>query len=205
MKKGLFTVVALVVTSSLVQAQTEKGRWLVGAQVGNGSYQDQNQAWSFSIDLTPSAGYFVAKNLLVGARLPLSFDRSRSYEFVFPNPNTLTTSTSTSYGLGPFARYYIGEGKLKPYVGASFTYGRSTTKREQGSLLVNQKINYTQISPTVGLAYFINRNVALNAGISYDISRYNYDISGSSSRPGTFAATNKAFSLDIGFQILFGK
>jgi outer membrane protein len=203
MKKGFFTLVALLVASSMTQAQTEKGRWLLGAQVGSGSYQDQGSNRSFSLDLAPSGGYFVVNNLLIGARLPLGFDRSRTSGF--PNPTSPQKTTSTSYGLGPLVRYYIGEGKVKPYVGASFTYGRSTTRREQDTQFLDQKASYTQISPTLGVTYFVTRNVALNAGVSYDLSRYKYDISGSSSRPGTFTATNKAFSLDIGFQILFGK
>jgi outer membrane protein len=173
--------------------------------VGTGSYQDQGSNRSFSLDLAPSGGYFVADNLLIGARLPLGFDRSRNYGFGYPNPASPLTMTTTSYGLGPLVRYYVGEGKAKPYVGASFTYGRSATRREQGTQLLEQKASYTQLSPTLGVAYFFTRNVALNAGVSYDISRYRYTFTGDPSNLGSFQSTSKALSLDIGFLILFGK
>ena len=42
MKKAVLLMIWLVMLTTLVKAQTEKGRWMVGAQVGDFQYSDQN-------------------------------------------------------------------------------------------------------------------------------------------------------------------
>ncbi|AKD54284.1 hypothetical protein SD10_04540 [Spirosoma radiotolerans] len=64
------------------------------------------------------------------------------------------------------------------------------------------------VSPSIGVAYFINRSVALSAGLNYVWERYNngnqfYDASGNPIENTT--STSKFLSLTIGFQIFLGK
>ena len=70
MKNSLYTFLLIVASLSFATAQTEKGRWTVGTDVGNLSYQDQNNYKTFSANLTPSAGYFLTNGLLVGTGVP---------------------------------------------------------------------------------------------------------------------------------------
>ncbi|RYF66439.1 MAG: PorT family protein [Cytophagaceae bacterium] len=159
MKATLFTLALFVTTISLSLAQTEKGRWQVGAQVGNLTYQRYKvyDGHSLSVNLTPSVGYFVAKNLLAGVSVPFS-NTSNSYQ---AGPSDYN---NRSIGIGPFIRYYVGNSSVKPFAGIGFTYNATAIRYE--SLLnlndIKLKGSSTNLVPAVGAAWFINHNVLLS-------------------------------------------
>jgi outer membrane protein len=204
MKTSLVTCVLVWITSVAVLAQTEKGRWMVGLSVGSLTYQEQPSTnyKAFSISLSPSAGYFVINNLLVGTGLPLSLSTSKT-----DNPGLPIKSTSTGIGLAPFVRYYFGESKLKPYVGISYSY--SQNKYTYKTLLgdVSGTGHTTFIVPGVGLAYFINRNVALNASLNYTIQTTQTPYLQLTPSPSIINSSSdfKLITLGIGFQVFLGK
>ncbi|RRB02576.1 outer membrane beta-barrel protein [Larkinella rosea] len=203
MKKAGIALVLLVTILSAAQAQTEKGRWQVGTQVGNFTYQKFDGANNhfFSISLTPSAGYFIAKNLVAGVTLPYSFN----------NTPTASRNTSRSIGIGPTLRYYVGNSRLKPFAGISFTYEKTVRKYESLANLVdlNLKGYSTNLAPTVGMAYFINRNVLLSAEVGYHFQHTENDnlIQTSTGNYSTATFSNKfrTVSFEIGFALLLGK
>nr|WP_281257915.1 outer membrane beta-barrel protein [Spirosoma oryzae] len=204
MKRTLFTLACMAALTT-AQAQTEKGRWLVGAQVGNFSYSDQSNQRSFEGSLTPSAGYFVANGLVVGTGIPLGLTWAK-YTTTDPTTSTFADAklVSTRYGLAPFIRYYFGENKLKPYVGVAYSYSRTNANQNiPGTQSAKSKGHTSVLKPTIGVAYFITRNVALNAGLDYNIqteeSRYTQAASVSN-----FSSNSSTLSLGIGFQLFFG-
>lgn len=203
MKALLFTLALFVTTISISWAQTEKGRWTIGAQIGDFQYSTQDAYTSFSGSLSPSAGYFVANNLLVGTGVPLSLTTNN-----FADPNGSVRNTSTGIGLSPYVRYYIGSNKLKPYMGISYAYSATRRRTDMGYQTLKASGFTSTVSPTIGAAYFINRSVAINAGLNYIWERFNngspvYDVSGNPIEDTTF--TSKYLSLSIGFQIFLGK
>lgn len=183
-------------------AQTEKGRWTVGADVGNLSYQDQYAYKTFSANLLPSAGYFLATGLVIGTGVPLSFERQTDNGFA-------TKYTATEIGLSPFVRYYLGTAALKPYVGIAYKYTGLNRHYNLSNTDISGKGHSSAFAPAVGIAYFINRNVALNAGLNYNIETNETPFLSfaDSSAPAIFVqrSTDKSFSLNIGFQLFFGK
>lgn len=203
MKTIVLTITLFVTTIAMSWAQTEKGRWTVGAQVGNFQYSTQNGYTSFSGNLSPSAGYFVANNLLVGTGVPLSLTTNN-----YANPNGAVSDRSTGIGLSPYVRYYIGSNKLKPYVGVSYAYSSTRRRTDMGYQTLKASGFTSTVSPTIGAAYFINRSVAINAGLNYIWTRFNngttvYDVNGNPI--GDITSTSKYLSLNIGFQIFLGK
>jgi len=98
MKKMLLSLTTCVIMATLVHAQTEKGDWLVG-----GLFQLNTAKTNTHIGLTPMGGKFVIKNLAVGA--DLNFDYSKS-----------GTDKVTQFGIGPFARYYFLNNKVRPII-----------------------------------------------------------------------------------------
>ncbi|WP_158500540.1 outer membrane beta-barrel protein [Spirosoma radiotolerans] len=203
MKTIVCTLAFVLLGFSAVIAQTEKGRWTVGAQVGNFQYSTHNGYNSFSGSISPSAGYFVANNLVVGTGVPLSLNTSKYY-----NSNGEVHYRSTGIGLAPYVRYYVGSNKLKPYVGVSYTYSSTRQRSEMGYQTLKSGGFTSIVSPSIGVAYFINRSVALSAGLNYVWERYNngnqfYDASGNPIENTT--STSKFLSLTIGFQIFLGK
>jgi len=206
MKKTLFVLVWLAAALTTAQAQTEKGRWLVGAQVGDFSYSDQNSQRSFSGELTPSAGYFVANGLAIGAGVPLGLSTQRYPFFDQTTPAFVhAKQISLSYGLAPFVRYYFGPAKLKPYIGVSYSYSRTYSNQTTPDRTILKTKGYaSSIAPTIGVAYFITRNLALNAGLNYNIQKQESQYTEPASRVGTYNSNYKSLSLGIGFQLFFG-
>ena len=208
MKTTFFTLILVMMGVSTAIAQTEKGRWTVGVSIGNFTYQDNNTSKTFTGSLAPSAGYFVANNLLVGTGLPLSLSTSKPGQ---SNP-FLVKSTTTGIGLSPFIRYYFGKSALKPYVGVSYSYAYMHYAYKVLPIFGNDASTNgyaTSLVPTLGVAYFINRNIALNTGLNYNIlnSKIGYytPVSSVSPRVGTIEFDLKSLSLSIGFQIFLGK
>lgn len=215
MKKILYFIILLCACTNL-QAQTQKGHWQVGMQVGNITYQDHGQAASksWSARFTPAAGYFVAKNLLIGAGIPFSINyasvgQSGSY---FQGDDAL----NTSLGLSPFIRYYFGETRLKPYLGGSYSYLYKTYKYTHSTVPIpdiSTITHSTVVAPSIGLAYFINQQIAFNIDLSYTISQDQTPSFHYVNTTGTVSEviveknlTESKFLLaEIGFQLYFGK
>ena len=203
MKKTVCTLLLIAVSLSIATAQTEKGRWTVGTEVGNLSYQNQNGYRSFSGSFSPAAGYFIANNLVVGTGVPVSFVTAKS-------KTGNIRSGNIAVGLSPFVRYYFGNTSLRPYAGVSYAYSRTSQRTESPN--PSQQNAYegfsSSIAPTVGLAYFINRTVALNAGLSYVRNWYNngfpnYSNAGIPTESSTYKSDY--VMLNVGFQLFLGK
>jgi outer membrane protein len=204
MKKSLYTLLLVGMSLSLATAQTEKGRWTVGTEAGNLIYRNQNFNKTFSADLTPSAGYFLANGLLVGTGLPISFTHQTASSFI-------SKYTGTGIGLSPFIRYYFGPSRLKPYAGLSYSYIRVSRQYVTPGGDASGKGYSTVFAPTVGLAYFINRTVALNAGLNYTSATSDTPGLRFSGQPNPtpsvimLKSNDKSLSLAVGFQLFFGK
>ncbi|GAB3320667.1 hypothetical protein GCM10027299_14130 [Larkinella ripae] len=204
MKNIQFLLLLLTIASSAM-AQTEKGRWLIGAQVGNVSYQKfkNDGGHNFTVDANPSAGYFPVNNLLIGVALPFSSNQS-SYN----SPVSASGPHTWSLGLGPFIRYYAGRSSLKPYLGVSYTYSRSRTIYKNVTSTDRTLKGHTfNLAPTLGLAYFINRNVLLSAGLSYNITQSSSEVLILTNPPAVtdFTFNTRKLSLDVGFAVLLGQ
>lgn len=140
-------IVALLLTGGYfgAKAQTEQGNWLVGGNVSLNTAKNNT-----NIGLTPSAGYFVLRNLAVGAALGLDYTKEG-------------TNKVTSFSLGPFARYYFGTLNVRPFADAEL--GFQSTKYKSST--TSNSYNNTQYFLGGGLAAFINRNVAIEALAGY--------------------------------------
>jgi len=195
MRKVIVTLVMLVMGSALAQAQTEKGRWTVGAQVGNLGYSGSSEPFrsrSFSMSLSPSAGYFVAKNLVIGASVPISYSYGSND---VPN-NDRSEFSGFGVGLAPFARYYVGAAKLRLFLSASVDFQQFWLSSTRFGAREAQRSNFNATNYSVGggAAYFINNTVSLDASLNYT----NY-LGGSAGLP------QGRLGLNIGFRLFFGK
>jgi hypothetical protein len=159
MKKILSCLLMTLLVSAYVNAQTEKGDWMVG---GGLSFNTTEGNTFFS--LQPSAGHFFAKGFVAGASLGFSTSK-------------FGDERSTSWGIGPFARYYfeLKQPVFKPFVHAGFNVESSRSK------VMGIKQTNTGRSFLVGLggAYFINNNVAIDGLMGYNHTKVeNYEGNG---------------------------
>lgn len=200
MKTNYLLLALLLLSFTTAIAQTEKGRWTAGASIGSFRYTTQDRYDQLSGSLSPSVGYFVGRNFLIGAGVPLSFSTAKTGDQYKDN--------SSSAGLSPYIRYFIGEGRLKPYAGVSYGYSRNWRRYSVPGVDAKATGQSSTVVPTLGVAYFINQTVALNAGLSYVIENYrNENIRYSPTVPVEPESRGeyKYLALGVGFQIFFGK
>jgi hypothetical protein len=145
MKKSLLSVVAFFVFALAASAQTEKGSWLVGGNLGLNTAKNNTE-----ISISPSAGYFFLHNFAAG----INFDYSYS---------KVSYSKVTQLGVGPFARYYFGTMNIRPFADAELSYESQKTKDPASVTTVNGSSFFVG----GGLAAFINRNVSVEALAGY--------------------------------------
>ncbi len=165
--KKQFLAIALLI-SIVGNAQTEKDNWLVGGNVGFRTNKNSN-----FFNLSPNAGLFVKNNLAIGAGLNISAGKTGTVKY-------------SSVGLGPFARWYLGKSEtVKPF--AKLGFDVLSTKN------AGVKSSGTGVNFGMGLASFLNSNVAFEAIALYESTKYKN------------ASSFNGFSLNLGFQVYLSK
>lgn len=157
--KGLFRIILsafFMLSFSMVSAQTSKGLWMVGGNLGFNRYEDYT---SFSIN--PNAGYLFTDHL--GAGLGLGFSG-----YFSEGGSTLFT------GINPFGKYYFGSGKTQPFLSASAGYNYRRYKYDSDYTNWNYDSSDWNFSWNVaaGVSYFLNKNAAIEGIIGYSGNIY---------------------------------
>ncbi len=163
--KKLLLFVTIAFLSYTVNAQTEKGKWIISGSTSI-SYATTNLTLEFEgeeisddtkgsiFSLTPSVGYFVINNLAVG--LDLSFASTN-------NDNGTTDVTTSSFSSILGGTYYFEAGdKFKPFVGLGA--GLITTSSGDDDAL---KSNGLALRGRGGLAYFVNQSLSIDFSVLY--------------------------------------
>ena len=171
MKKNLLGLLAFTMIGLAASAQTEQGNYLVGGNFAINTAKNDTR-----VTLTPTVGYFFINNFAGGANVDLTYSKAGS-------------NKSTIFGIGPFARYYLGTLNIRPFAHANLNFTSNRSKNSAGSTTLNGS-NYFL---GAGLAAFINRNVAVEGLAGYSRTNYSH-LSGSG-----------GFNLRIGFQIYLSK
>jgi hypothetical protein len=193
MKQIVLLISLILIIRISASAQTEKGSFLIGGS-GRTNYGSNNSNKSESYNLTfyPQAGYFLFKNFALGIKPAISYNR---YHYL----NSFIQK-STTLGISPFIRYYVGSSKIRLFF--------------QGSVGFNQTHNHViGINPPpldpfisnsndhtftqeigVGLVYFINEHVGLEALINYNHNTNKYGATSSEIQTSNI-------SFNLGFQI----
>ncbi|QMW01179.1 outer membrane beta-barrel protein [Spirosoma foliorum] len=188
MKARFLTIILLVVSLSSAMAQTEKGNRLMGVNVGNIIIPSGSS--TTLISLQPTYGWFVANNLVVGAGIPFFYAGTSGNKV-------------TQIGLAPFLRYYFGPSQVKPFLGASIGVINTSVTTNGSSAGSSTDAAY---SATGGVAFFINRSVSFDLGVTYtggDAGSVNSLIAGSPN--ALIPNVPKAINISLGFQVYFGK
>ncbi len=128
-----------------VNAQTEKGDWMVG-----GNFRLNTSENNTEISLTPTAGLFVIDNLAVGANVTISYSKNG-------------TRKLTDLGIGPFARYYFTTANVRPILQGSFSFITEKTKIGNTSN-TNNGANFFLGG---GAAIFISEQVSIDGLMGY--------------------------------------
>ncbi|WP_165822202.1 outer membrane beta-barrel protein [Hymenobacter edaphi] len=169
MQKPLLALAACGLLLPAAQAQTERGAKLLGVSVGNLSYSRTKYSGSaFSAALHPTAAYFLADNLALGAGLNLSYGRQRS--------NGAQYYREFGYGLAPFVRYYLpGSSRHRVFGEVGADVGRTHYRGLDYRPVIGPGTwdYYTRSAGTfgyhgtLGYNFFLTPNAALEASAGY--------------------------------------
>lgn len=210
MKKQYIILILLLLCSSLLFSQVEKGKWYVaansnlGLDIGKTKYESSNGLTSeykyTEFNFSPSAGYFVIDKLAAGLFIDYQY-----YKDVDQDDND--EFKSSSFMLGPFAKYYIIEyKKIWPYVGVGVGFGSGKSEMD-GEEYEKYKMSTFRVGG--GATYFLNKNVGFDLFLGYnkDVEKYENNDAGykSSNSSETDDDIYSAFKMSIGIVVTFGK
>ncbi len=208
--KTIFTLLLITFFTYISHAQTEKGSLNVGVSFNfsNSLFSDGslNNVVGFgfgtvtdsdgekhkrtTFNLTPGIGYFVMDNLMIKANIYIS-------SFSEKSDGSDDEYKVTGLGFGPEVRYYIGDKKFKPYLGASSLFSSTNYYYDGFFGPDEEKIKSTTITGYVGGAYFIGPNASLDVTLSYNNINYSFDDMGLSTEKANL------INLGVGFNIFF--
>ncbi len=203
-----------------IKEKTSVGHWVVGLETDNlfllkevdGSGDDY-----FLRKLIPSVGLFATNNLIVGIGVPLGWaPREGTYYSDGTSSPAGAYSSYRSYkqiGVSPFIQQFIGKGKIKPYVGASYryTYQQLDFDVREVSVYIKQTGSESELSVFTGLSYFITPRLGVDVKLRYGWQQGNhpyvsfpnkFDSGGYSS---TYAYTGQTGSANVGLRYQLGR
>lgn len=183
MKKNLF-ILLLMNTSAFAQLP-QKGDWLVGSDIASLKVPlGRNRTTLGEIALL--GGKFISQRVVLGVSVPVSW-------LTTPALSTIPRTITYAYGLVPFARFYLTDTRLRPYlaVGAGYLVTQYKGEREVSH-------NGAMYNGNVGLAYFINRNVSIDAVANYSSQPYQ-------ARSSFSVSNDEQLNFLLRFQIFLGK
>ncbi len=171
MKKYLY-LISFLFSCITLNAQTDKGDWMVGGNLAFNTAKNNT-----SIQFTPQAGYFFAKNFVMGGQLSVAYTEQGSVHL-------------TDFGIGPFARYYFGETKARPFFAGDMSF---ISNRVRTSQTTNASATAFGWFLGAGASFFVNDNVAVDGVLGYRRTKYENE-NGSG-----------GLNLRIGFQVFLSR
>ncbi|MFA8298616.1 MAG: outer membrane protein [Hyphomicrobiales bacterium] len=157
-------------------------------------------------NLRSDIGMFVIDNLVIGLDANFSYYRFKHKVMDINDFKEYVYEENYSANLGPFAKYYLMDGKFKPFVTAGFTFGWSETKiREYNPTIYNNNRTLAKMRSAGtnhpfdwniggGAAYFLNKHIAIEAEILFSQRREKED---------RVTYINNNIGLNIGFAVTF--
>ena len=160
--KKLF-LFAAVIFASASYAQTEKGNWFAGSDLGL-SYTSEtttpkydgtkgNKTTESTFKITPNVNYFVIDNLAVGLGLEYINSKAKG-----------ASDSENMFTIAPNATYFFPlSANLAPFVGAKVGYAMASAGSSDAS-----KYNGLVFGGKAGIAYFVNQGAAITGYVGYD-------------------------------------
>ncbi len=212
MKKQYIILLLLLLGSSIVFAQVEKGKCYfaatsnLGIDIGKYKWESSNGGsvteYKYSqFFLHPEAGYFVIDKLVAGVFI--------SYDYYKEAAQAETdTWKNTTFTIGPFVKYYILDyKKLWPYATAGIGFGTDKTTQGWDGGSSENKYGILIYRIGGGATYFLSDNVGLDLFLGYN---HNVSTDKNASVDKSMNSTHSkdidgTFEMSIGIVATFGK
>lgn len=195
--KKLMLVGALALFAA-VNAQTEKGSWVIGGSttVGFNNVSTKHSAGNSSstepsvstFTLTPSVGYFVQDKLAVGLDLGFVSMSQKDGDDKY-TVNTLSAMPTATY-------YFKSATNLVPYLGAGVGYASTKMTEKYNGNSESETVDGLAWKAKGGLVYLINQNIGVDVGASYNQFSNKETVMGTD-----YKTTVGTFGINLGFSV----
>jgi hypothetical protein len=188
MKLKLLILGGFIACACHVNAQTEKGKQLIGGSIGFLSMQSgqgPSNVQQNTVSFGPKYGYFVANNLAIGLDGSYEFNKmTSSYKQITAVNGTYHEQTienlnkAHTTSIGVFARQYVDLSEKFKFFGqfnASIGFGKDE-QSNRTPVIMNSTVYNVSVSPSI--AFFPVKNLAVELGFglfSYFNSKYKYE------------------------------
>jgi hypothetical protein len=171
-------------------------------QIDNGTTVTKGGTTAYQIHLTPTIGYFLANNFVLGLGMDYLASTSKDTN---ADDDGEESSSDTKILFGPYTRLYLPfAGDQAFFLGAVYGYGKSDTEITVDGGRQNANTTLTTLGVGPGYALFSNRRVSLEAQVKYNygISRNVINVDGLSQNTRTLVT---AWDFTVGFNYYFGR
>ncbi|RDC55715.1 porin family protein [Pedobacter chinensis] len=200
MKKLLLSLVAVAGLVYGAQAQTEKGKFILGGNVGFNSTKVETAAKSdVSFSIVPSVGYFVDNNFAIGTGVGYTYDKQVS-----------ENQLNQAFVVAPFGRYYVGlsdQFKFFGQLSVPMAFGNNKVVDAQGN--VGAKFASTTsigVNVAPGFAFFPTKRIGIEVsvnGLGYNNLNVKNELTGNEVSANSFGLDANTFAPKLGVQFHF--
>jgi hypothetical protein len=200
MKKLLLSLVAVSALAFSTQAQTEKGKIIVGGNVGFKSTKvDGVKKSDISFSVVPSVGYFVSDNIAIGTGVGYTYDKQVS-----------DLNLNQAFKVAPFGRYYVGlsdQFKFFGQLSVPMSFGNDKVLDADGK--TGDKVATTTkigVNVAPGFAFFPTKRIGIEFsvnGLGYENAQAKNEITGNKVKANSFGLEADTFAPKLGVQFHF--
>ncbi|KIO74864.1 hypothetical protein TH53_24030 [Pedobacter lusitanus] len=197
MKKLLLSLIAVSALAFTTQAQTEKGKFMLGGNVEFDSNKPNGASKSNTIfNIVPSVGYFVTDNLAIGTGV--GFESSKNHVDALGTVAGFTTKKQ-AFVVAPFARYYKGiteQFKFFGQLSVPMAFGNTKVGDNDGNNYAKtSKYNNIGVALSPGFAFFPSKKF----GIEFSVKGISYNDNTLKNNNGDKIGGNKDFNIGANF------
>ncbi|CAM3485437.1 outer membrane beta-barrel protein [Sphingobacterium prati] len=168
MKKVLLTLTAIAGLTIAANAQTEKGKIMVGGQVGfeTSKVKDTDHK-NNSFSINPTVGYFVSDNWAVGTGVGYNWSKNEA--------DKNNSTKVDAFQVAPFVRKYSANGPLRFFAQLSVPMSWGKMTAESNNVETKNKFENYGVELAPGLAYFPTSQIGIELKVRGLYYNYNKD------------------------------
>jgi outer membrane protein len=171
MKKAIFTISIILLTTIMVNAQKSSEGFLKGNSFLSGQFAFNSESTgdlkTTSFDFSPTVGFFLSNNVAIGVQMGVSSNQSKF--------KSTKISEEQGFSGGILARYYVNPtSKFSVFGSAALGFGSTNNKTD------SLKTTSFSFGFAPGISYFLSNHFAIETTIG--------NLGFSSSKPDTKGA-----------------
>ncbi len=200
MKKLLLSLVAVAGLVYGANAQTEKGKFILGGSVGFNSTKVKTADKSdVSFNVIPSVGYFVGNNFAIGTGVGYTYNKEVS-----------AGTLNQAFVVSPNARYYVGlsdQFKFFGQLSVPMAFGNNKVVAPNGD--TGAKVATTTsigVNVAPGFAFFPTKRIGIEVsvnGLGYENLSVKNEATGNKVKTNSFGLEANTFAPKLGVNFHF--